>query len=177
MPAFLPSELPVLGRVRHHWITLLAIPHPVLGVALLVLFLMAWVQPDPMAVVLALVIAANVFVRWQTWRAESVILTRARVIRVRGVPETTSSESSLRLDRISGVVLEQSVLGKLLDYGSIELEAPGSHPDVRLLTKIANPHPFYLQVRKVVFGDSVDLDPDDRPQDFITAPLPRLPDE
>jgi hypothetical protein len=97
------------------------------------------------------------------------------VIRVRGVPETTSSESSLRLDRISGVVLEQTVLGKLLDYGSIEIEAPGQHPDVRLLTKIARPHPFYLQVRRVVFGEAVELDPDERPQDFITAPLPRLP--
>jgi hypothetical protein len=177
MPAFLPSELPVLGRVRHHWITLFRLPHPVLGVALLLLFLMAWVDPDPMAFVFAALLGANIFLRWQTWRAESVILTRARVIRVRGVPETTSAESSLRLDRISGVVLEQTVLGKLLDYGSIELEAPGQHPDVRILTKIARPGPFYLQVRRVVFGEGADLDPDDRPQDFITAPLPRLPDQ
>jgi Bacterial PH domain len=137
---------------------------------------MAWAQPNPMAFVLVLVLGGNIFLRWQTWRAESVILTRARLIRVRGVPETTSSESSLRLDRISGVVLEQTVLGKILDYGSIEVEAPGQHPDVRILTKIGRPHPFYLQIRRVVFGEGVDLDPDDRPQDFVTAPLPRLPD-
>jgi hypothetical protein len=47
---------------------------------------------------------------------------------------------------------------------------------VRLLKIIARPHRFYLKLRQVVFGEGIDLDPDDRPQDFITAPLPRLPD-
>jgi hypothetical protein len=176
MPAFLASELPVLGRVRHHWIVLLTLPNPILGVALLVLFLTAWVQPYPMAIVLGIVLVASIFLRLQNWRAESIILTRVRIIRVRGVPESTKTESSLRLDRISGVVLEQTVLGKLLDYATVELEAPGEHDEVRLLKKIAKPHEFYLQVRRVVFGEGSDLDPDDRPQEFITAPLPRLPD-
>jgi hypothetical protein len=176
MPAFLPSELPILGRVRHHWIVLLRLPHPVLGIALLVLLVMAWAQPYPTVIVLALLLGGNLLLRWQTWRAESVILTRTRIIRVRGVPETTSSESSLRLSGISGLVLEQTVLGKLLDYGSIEIEAPGQHPDVRQLTKIARPHPFYLQIRRVIYGKEADFDPTNRPADFITAPLPRLPD-
>lgn len=176
MPAFLPSELPVLGRVRHHWIVLFRLPHPLPGICLLVLFLVAWLKPYPWAIVLAIVLIASVFLRLQTWRAESVILTRARIIRVRGVPETTTTESSLRIDRISGVVIEQTVLGKLLDYGNIELEAPGEHPEVRFLIKISKPHLFYLQVRRVVFGEGSDTDPDDRQEEFITAPLPRLPD-
>lgn len=174
MPALLPSELPVLGRARHHWIVMLRPPHRITLVVVLVLFLAAVGRPDPMILVFVLAISAVVFVRWQTWRAEIILLTRSRIIRIRGVPETTSTESSLRLDRISGAVLEQTVMGKLLNYGSIEIEAPGQHPDVRLLVKIARPHPFYLQVRRVVFGEGIDLDPDDRPQDFITAPLPRI---
>jgi hypothetical protein len=174
MPAFLPSELPVLGRAQHHWIIMLRRPHPILGVALLVLLLAAILFPTTMAPLFLIVLGAIVFVRWQTWRAEWIILTRRRIIRVRGVPETTKSESSLRLDRISGAVLEQTVLGKLLNYGSIELEAPGQHPDVRKLVNIARPHPFFRQVRKVVFGTGIDLEPDDNPQDYITAPLPFL---
>lgn len=149
-------------------------PDRVLAIVLLVLLVAAVAQPNPFGVLFVLTLAGAVFLRWQTWRAETIILTRSRIIRVRGVPETTSSESSLRLDRISGVVLEQTVLGKLLDYGSIELEAPGQHPDVRQLVKIARPHPFYLQVRQVVFAEGVDLDPDERRQDFITAPLPTV---
>ena len=174
MPALLPSELPVLARAQMHWIVMLRRPHAVLTIALLVLLAAAAVQPNPMALLFVLVFGATAFMRWQTWRAEAVILTRRRIIRVRGVPETTSTESSLRLDRISGAVLEQTVLGKILNYGSIELEAPGSHPDVRKLVKIARPHPFFLQVRLAVFGKGSDRDPDDRSQDFSTAPLPRL---
>ncbi|PZS16477.1 MAG: hypothetical protein DLM57_10340 [Pseudonocardiales bacterium] len=176
MLGLLPSELPVLGRARHHWIVMFRLPHRVLSVALVVLLLAAVGQPDPMALVFGVVLSGLGFLRWQTWRAEVILLTRSRIIRVRGVPETTSTESSLRLDRISGAVLEQTVIGKLLNYGSIEIEAPGQHPDVRQLVKIARPHRFYLQVRRVVFGEGIDLDPDDRPQDFITAPLPRLPE-
>lgn len=172
MPALLPSELPVLGRAQHHWIVLFRKPHPVLGIALLLLLLTAVFAPNPMAFVFLAILAAVGLVRWQTWRAEWVILTRKRIIRVRGVPETTTSEASLRLDRVSGAVLEQTVIGKMLNYGTIELEAPGDHPDVRKIVKIARPHAFYGQVRKVIFGSGDELDPQDRPGEFITAPLP-----
>jgi Bacterial PH domain len=171
----LPSELPIVARARKHWIVLFAPPHKYVSIGLVVLFLAAIGRPDPMVLLFAVVIATIGFLRWQTWRAEVILLTRTRLIRVRGVPETTSSESSLRLDRISGAVLEQTVLGKILNYGSIEIEAPGQHPDVRLLKIIAQPQRFYLQLRRVVFGKDVDLEPDDRPQNFITSPLPRLP--
>jgi predicted membrane metal-binding protein len=177
VPALLPSELPVRARTRHHWIVLFRPPHKLLGVALLVIFVAAAVQPNPMAYLLGLVVAGLAFLRWQTWQAESVILTGKRIIRVQGVPETTSSEASLRVDRISGARLVESVPGKLLGYGTIELEAPGDHPDVRRLKKIAQPREFYLQLRSVVFGDGVFPDPDDDPRDFVTEPLPVLPPE
>lgn len=175
MPAYLRSELPILARSRHHWIILLRRPHLVLIVALLILLVAAVLNPWPMAGLLILMVAALAFVRWQTWRAEWVILTHRRIIRVRGVPETTSAEASLRIDRVAGAILEQTVMGKLLNYGTIELEAPGSHPDVRRLVNIEHPNEFYLQTRKLVFGNDVDLDPDDRPQNHVTEPLPKSP--
>lgn len=175
MPALLPSELPVRARTRHHWVVLFRPPHKLLLLALAVLLVAAIVQPNPMAWILGLVVAALGFVRWQTWQAEWIIITSKRIIRVQGVPETTSSEASLRIDRISGARLVQTVPGKILDYGTIELEAPGDHPDVRRLSKIARPKPFFLQLRRVVFGEPHGPDPDDHPQDQITAPLPALP--
>jgi hypothetical protein len=181
VPALLPSELPVRARTRHHWVVMFRLPHKLLLLALVVLLLAAVVQPNPMAWLLGLVVGLLAFLRWQTWNAEWVILTGKRIIRVQGVPETTSTEASLRLDRVSGARLIQTVPGKLLDYGTIELEAPGDHPDVRRLRRIARPHEFYLELRRVVFGDGVPLDPNDDPHagpsgyGYATEPLPRLP--
>jgi hypothetical protein len=176
VPAFLPSELPVRCRTRHHWIVLFRPPRLWSGIALLVLLLAAVVQPEPMAWIFALVAVAFALLRWQTWQAEWVILTSKRVIRVQGVPETTKSEASLRVDRVSGVQLIETVPGKLLGYGTIELEAPGDHPGVRHLVKIDNPHEFYLALRRLVFGEADRPDPDDDPRDYVTEPLPALPE-
>jgi hypothetical protein len=175
VPALLPSELPVRARTRHHWIVLLRPPHKVLAIALVVLLLAAIVEPDPMAWVFGLLAVGLGFLRWQTWQAEWVILTGKRIIRVQGVPETTSSEASLRVDRISGARLIETVPGKILGYGTIELEAPGDHPDVRRLKRIAEPKKFYLELRRVVFGEVHQPDPDDDPRDYVTEPLPTLP--
>jgi PH (Pleckstrin Homology) domain-containing protein len=170
--ALLPSDLPVRARTRHHWITLLRLPHKLLGVALLIMLIAAIADPDPMAWLLGLVVAGLAFLRWQTWHAEQMILTSKRIIRIQGVPETEWSESSLRVDRISGVRVVQSVLGKVLDYATIELEAPGAHPDTHQLRNIARPRQFYAQLRGLVFDAESKPDPDDGPLEYITEPLP-----
>jgi hypothetical protein len=175
VPALLPSELPVRAATRHHWIVLWRRPHLVLTIALIVFLLAAIAQPDPMAWLFGLFLAVVGFFRVQTWQAEQIILTSKRIIRVQGVPETTSSEASLRVDRISGARMIQTVPGKLLRYATIELEAPGDHPDVRKLKHIARPKEFYLELRRVVFGEPVPPDPDDQPSDYVTEPLPTLP--
>jgi hypothetical protein len=177
VPALLQSELPVRARTRHHWVVMFRRPHLVLVLALVLLLLMAFVRPNPMAWVFCLVVGAFAFLRWQTWQAEWVILTTKRIIRVQGVPETTTSEASLRVDRISGARMVQTVPGKIFGYATIELEAPGNHPDVRRLERIARPLDFYRELRAVVFGEPVAPDPDDDPRVYITEPLPFLPDD
>jgi hypothetical protein len=174
VPAFLPSELPVRARTRHHWIVLLRPPHKYVAITLLVLLLAAWIWPNPVAWVLGLIVALGLLVRWQTWRAEWVILTGKRILRVQGVPETTRSEASLRIDRVSGARLIETVPGKVLGYGTIELEAPGDHPDVRRLVKIADPNAFYLVLRDIIFGQERSPDPDDEPPGSVTAEFPAI---
>src|SRR4051794_22743228 len=99
------------------------------------------------AIVLSSWITILVMWRARMWEAEWLILTDKRIIRVQGVAETTSAEASLRLDRVSGARLVQTVPGKLFGYGDIELEAPGNHPDVKRLMKVADVLPFYLLLR------------------------------
>lgn len=172
MPAFLASELPIRARIRHHWIVLFRPPPKWLAIVLGILLLAAVFKPWPMFWPFAIWVTLIMMLRLQKWNAEKIILTRLRIVRVRGVPETTTTESSLRLDRISGAVLEQTVWGKILDYGTIQLEAPGAHPDFRALERIEHPREFYLKLRWVVFGDNTNPDPDDHPAEHVTAPLP-----
>jgi hypothetical protein len=168
------SELPVLARTNHHWIVLFKLPHRFAGIGLLLLLVWGIFQPA-MLIVLVLIIAVNMLLRVRTWRAETIILTQKRIIRVQGVPETTNTEASLRIDRVSGARLIQTVPGKLLDYGTIELEAPGDHPDVRRLIRIVHPNEFYSGLRGIVFGERLPPDPDEGPTDLnATTPLPRL---
>jgi hypothetical protein len=168
------SELPEIARTQHHWMVLFRLPHRVAAIALLLLLVWGLFAPA-MLIVLVLIIAANLLLRVRTWRAEMIILTQKRIIRVQGVPETTNTEASLRIDRVSGARLIQTVPGKLFDYGTIELEAPGDHPDVRRLVRIARPNQFYGELRAIVFGERPAPDPDEGPRDFtVTTPLPRL---
>jgi hypothetical protein len=173
VPALLPSELPVRARTRHHWIVMFRPPGKLLAIALLLMVLIAWFAPNPMVWLIVLVLGGFAFLRWQTWQAEWIILTHTRIIRVQGVPETTTSEASLRLDRVSGARMIQTVPGKVLGFATIELEAPGDHPDVRRLKRIARPHEFYLELRRVIFGEPQAPDPNDEPPEYDTEPLPR----
>jgi hypothetical protein len=177
VPPLMRSELPEIARTSHHWMVLFRPPRHGWSIAAL-LVLLAWGLFAPaMLIVLALILGANMFLRWHTWRAEIVILTQKRIIRIQGVPETTNTEASLRIERVSGVRLIQTVPGKLLDYGTIELEAPGDHPDVRRLRRIVRPNEFYAELRALVFSDRMAPDPDDglppSPTN-VTQPLPRL---
>ena len=167
------SELPELARARHHWIVLLQPPSKWASLAMIGLFVAAVFKPMPFLVLFLIIAVAGAALRWQTWRAELIILTRKRVVRVRGIPETTTTEASLRIDRVSGARLIQTVPGKLLDYGTIELEAPGDHPDVRRLVRISQPIAFYNQLRSVIFAEDNGPDPDAGMGAFVTEPFPR----
>lgn len=183
MPGLLPAELPVRCSARHHWVTMLALPSKAGAVVFAVLLIAAFVAPTPMAWILGIVVLAVAAMRWQAWRAAQIILTGRRIIRVDGVPETTRTEASLRLDRISGAQLTRTVPGKLFGYGSIELVAPGEHQSVRRIDKIDDPDGFYLELRQVIFGelpggrppapDPIDSDPPgDERTEYVTEPLP-----
>jgi hypothetical protein len=169
------SELPVLAETQHHPVVIVRLPgkYPALALAALAV----WALFDPSIwLVFVVVVAVALLFRIHTWHAERIILTKRRIIRVQGVPETTTSEAFLRVDRISGMRIVQTVPGKWLDYGTIELEAPGNHPDVRRMVKIWHPHRFYGALRRLIFSEPRP-DPDDTsaalPED-ATAPLPKL---
>jgi hypothetical protein len=174
----LPTDYPVHAVARPHWIAILKLPHKATLVIAAVLLALAIADPYPWAWALGVAVAANAFYRWHVWQGERITLTNKRIIRKSGVAETDWSESSLRLDRISGVWVVQTVPGKMLGYANIEVEAPGSHPVTHSLRRIADPQHVYETLRWLVFGDPppgggspgaappVPPDPDDDPAGY-----------
>jgi hypothetical protein len=57
--------------------------------------------------------------RWWWWRTQEFIVTNYRLVLAWGVVNKSSSDSSL--EKINDAVLQISLLGRLLDYGSLEV--------------------------------------------------------
>ena len=60
-----------------------------------------------------------VAVRWWWWRTQEFLVTNRRLVLAWGVLNKTSSDSSL--EKINDAQLEVSVLGRLLDYGTMKV--------------------------------------------------------
>ncbi|MGN6607748.1 MAG: PH domain-containing protein [Jatrophihabitans sp.] len=178
MPPLLRSELPIRARTRHSPITWFRRTSRETAVVLALTLVAGWLFLSGWWAVLlvALELLAILAFRIHTWSAEWIILTGKRIIRIQGVPETTTAEASLRIDRVSGARLVQTVPGKWFGYGTIELEAPGDHPDTHNLTRINDAVGFFMILRELIFGEPQPPDPDDHPADHITEPLPAVPD-
>ena len=174
--------------VRKHWVVLFS--RPSLGQWILFGLLLAVAIFGGLAAWLPLLLVLGVFfaLRWQQWRAEFVSFDPLAVRHVKGVKETTVSNAFMRVDRISGVVMSQTVPGKVLGYGTIHLEAPGEHPGFRNLVNVERPAEVYRLVESLMFNPPPNADPGQTfaprntdPDDVggrhsRTMPLPRVPD-
>jgi uncharacterized membrane protein YdbT with pleckstrin-like domain len=126
------GERLLLPPVRHHWILLvqeLAAPATV-TLLLLVLVGSATRGLLPADVRLLCVVAALAafglwcVTAWLRWTEDSLTLTDQRVILETGVLRRTSVV--IPLGRVQDVVTRQGLLGRLLDYGTVEIEAAGA---------------------------------------------------
>jgi hypothetical protein len=78
-----------------------------------------------------LLIVALAWIGWTLigWYAEDYMVTNRRVLKVDGILRKRSADSSL--EKINDAILEQSVLGRVLGYGDLEIltaaEAPVDH--------------------------------------------------
>ncbi len=83
--------------------------------------------------VIALVWLLKIYVEWY---AEDYLITNRRVMKVEGVLKKRSADSSL--EKINDAVLEQSVLGRMLGYGNLEIltAAEESVDKYRMLSQV-----------------------------------------
>jgi hypothetical protein len=122
----------VILRTRQHWLALLTRARSALLVWLLAVLLIVAVtslrelQSQPIrdivgAVIVALlVLGLMIFVyRLWHWWAQDYIVTNRRLLKVTGILNKRSADSSL--EKINDAILTQPVLGRMLNYGDLEI--------------------------------------------------------
>ncbi|HKF78973.1 MAG TPA: PH domain-containing protein [Candidatus Dormibacteraeota bacterium] len=128
----LPGESLVLQPLRRHWIVLVrAMAAPVLVAAILLVLvdgLLGTVGGGDLHIIFTLTVVALLgfwaLLVWAEWSAFSLTVTDQRVIMEQGILIRRSKV--LPLDRVQDVTTVQTVLGRLLNYGNVEIDAIGA---------------------------------------------------
>ncbi len=146
----------IVFKTRQHWIVLARAMF--LNGALLVLILLlaiaASVKLGPAGLIATLLFIVPVIVfgvDYLKWWNEEYIITNRRVIQVEGLVNKHVIDSSL--EKVNDVVLRQSFLGRLLDYGDIDI-LTASEMGINALHKIKHPIKFKTEMldQKLSFG-------------------------
>jgi membrane protein YdbS with pleckstrin-like domain len=146
-------------KERQHWLVI--VPKLVLwsAVALLVILvttvLTVATPLDGVALVLLLALVVplwRMMVDMLNWWNEQYVITNRRVIQLEGIINKHSIDSSL--EKVNDVVLEQSAMGRILNYGDVQI-LTASEIGVNLFRHIACPVRFKTEMlnQKEGLGD------------------------
>ena len=140
----------VVFITRQHWLVLLwTALIDLVAVVIIILgsFLLAGLS-DSLGFLKALSIFAvfpivHFAIRYLNWYNTQYIVTNRRVMEIRGVINKRVSDSSL--EKVNDVVLEQSILGRLLNFGTVEI-ITGSDIGVNFFRHMARPVRFKTEM-------------------------------
>ncbi len=141
----------IVIKTRQHWLVLARSSFfnaaAAVGIVVLVLALLifaGFLGPLVFLPLVLLIIPVFAFLReFLDWWNEEYMITNRRVVQVEGIFNKHVIDSSL--EKVNDVVLNQSVLGRLLNYGNIEI-LTASEIGVNKLHMIANPLQFKTQM-------------------------------
>lgn len=89
--------------------------------------------------ILSLFVLISGFIDFLRWNTEQYVVTDRRVIQIRGILSKSVIDSSL--SKINDVELKQSILGRMFDFGTIEI-LTASDEAVNTMDRIARPLEF-----------------------------------
>jgi uncharacterized membrane protein YdbT with pleckstrin-like domain len=130
---------------RHHWLVLAlsAFIDGLLAVAIIVVAALLSGVAGILVGVFALLPIAHFVIRYLNWYNERFMVTNRRVMEIKGVINKRTSDSSL--EKVNDVVLVQSILGRLLNYGTVEI-ITGSDIGVNYFRYISQPVRFKTEM-------------------------------
>jgi uncharacterized membrane protein YdbT with pleckstrin-like domain len=145
LESIMGTEEQIIFSTRRHW---LAIGGTVVTSALLSTVIIAaaviltTTQLGSLALILLLLLTlpiGRLLTAYIDWWNEQFVVTNRRIIQVEGVFNKHVIDSSL--DKVNDVVMDQSMMGRLLGYGDIEI-LTASDIGVNKLKKISHPIRF-----------------------------------
>ena len=133
----------VLFVTHHHWLVLAGeiLAETLLTVAVVVLVSLIWYLwlPNPLVWLGYLLLIIPLISLWRDvliWKNREYVVTNRRVIQLAGVFNKSITDSSL--DKVNDVKMSQSFMGRMLDYGNIEI-LTASELGVNKFTYIGKP--------------------------------------
>jgi uncharacterized membrane protein YdbT with pleckstrin-like domain len=112
----------------------------------------AWSQPaagllgTSMLLVVALVLGLLLLGRWIWWRNKVYVVTNLRVLKLEGLFSKRHRDASL--DKINDLVMSQPVLGRLLNYGDVQI-LTANESSAMTFHKLHDPVAFKRQILQV----------------------------
>jgi uncharacterized membrane protein YdbT with pleckstrin-like domain len=142
----------ILYTERHHWVFFVAEMLKWIlfaaAVLALVILLRVWWLPDAgwvwWLLLAFLVPAARIAWGFFSWRMNVYVLTNRRVIEATGVLSKRVADSSL--EKLTDIVLKQSIIGRMLDYGDIVVLTAAAGAGISHLKQIRRPTEFKTQM-------------------------------
>jgi hypothetical protein len=140
----------IVLKERQHW-TLIVRQLVTWGVVSLIILVLTavLVLATPLDGLALVVLLALVYPFWRiavsllNWWNEQYVITNRRVIQLEGIINKHSIDSSL--EKVNDVVLEQSAIGRMLNYGDVQI-LTASEMGVNLFRRIAHPVRFKTEM-------------------------------
>lgn len=135
-------------KTRRHWLAILStiLINSLLSILIIVgsVFLSTLVGPWALVALLLLVFPlGKLAIDLLHWWNEQYVITNRRVVQVEGIINKHVIDSSL--EKVNDVVLDQSLLGRFLGYGDVEI-LTASEIGVNRLDRVANPVKFKTEM-------------------------------
>lgn len=160
----LPTER-VVFEVRRHWAALSGYAlYFALFLAGGFLFLGVFQDVEPIRLFASsFILLSTVWFGWLMldWHIERLVVTPKRVILISGI--LTRKVAIMPLTKVTDLTYQQSVFGRILDYGTFIVESAGQDQALSRIDFISGPDLHYQQVSTLLFGNDAPVDPDDAP--------------
>jgi membrane protein YdbS with pleckstrin-like domain len=140
--------------VRRHWVSL-ASAGGRLALFWIAGLLVLWLVNDVAALRALLVTYLLVTLGWfawvvSDWYVERFVVTNKRVLLVTGI--LTRKVAIMPLIKVTDLTYEQTLLGRVLDYGSFVIESAGQEQALSRVDYLPDPNLRYHQVSELLFG-------------------------
>jgi membrane protein YdbS with pleckstrin-like domain len=89
---------------------------------------------------ISVIVLISGFIDYMRWNTEQYIVTDRRVIQVRGILNKRVTDSSL--EKINDIELRQSLIGRMLNFGSVEILTASGDEGANLMDRIEGPVEF-----------------------------------